>query len=121
MQITPAPKLLPESVDSLSNTESILPVKKSPLEIKTNDEADTQSNDSSLINPIVIPKYVMPKYTLPICTNQCVLNERQCAIKSENEYQVCSDTNGDGCVEWTNKQPCPDGAYCLNGYCLKNK
>jgi hypothetical protein len=52
------------------------------------------------------------------CTNQCVEDARQC---SGNGYQICSDTNNDGCTEWGSAVNCPSGQICNAGDCVANR
>ena len=48
------------------------------------------------------------------CANQCVQYSTQC---SGNGYQTCSDTNSDGCMEWSAVNDCPSNQSCVNGTC----
>ena len=43
------------------------------------------------------------------CTSVCNNGTKQC---SGNGFQVCVDTNGDGCFEWTSVTSCPGGQKC---------
>jgi hypothetical protein len=50
------------------------------------------------------------------CKDECPENLfYECA---ENGYHWCSDFDGDGCLEWTEIPPCPDG--CNEGKCTCN-
>ncbi len=49
------------------------------------------------------------------CSNECtVKGARQC---SGNGTQVCADYDFDGCLDWGDVTPCPDGEVCANGTC----
>ncbi|MBI5480801.1 MAG: hypothetical protein HY906_18225 [Deltaproteobacteria bacterium] len=43
------------------------------------------------------------------CEDQCTANERRCVTGG---FQLCGDTNGDGCVGWQVTQACPSGQKC---------
>ncbi len=49
------------------------------------------------------------------CQNVCQAGARRCA--SGNEYQVCGDSNGDGCLDWGQSQSCAAGQVCEEGQC----
>ena len=49
------------------------------------------------------------------CTNACTSGTKQCS--GTGAYQVCSDTNGDGCTEWGTAVACSSGQTCSNGIC----
>lgn len=50
------------------------------------------------------------------CQSTCQAGARQCA--SGNTYQVCGDSNGDGCLEWAQSQTCGAGQVCQDGQCI---
>ena len=50
----------------------------------------------------------------PPCSDTCSpAGSRTCV--GEQAYQVCTDTNGDGCVEWSEFRFCDDDAFCGRG------
>lgn len=51
------------------------------------------------------------------CNNECQSGERRCATGSNNQFQVCSDLDGDTCMEWGNAQACSGGQICDQGQC----
>ncbi|HOX44037.1 MAG TPA: PQQ-binding-like beta-propeller repeat protein [Myxococcota bacterium] len=51
------------------------------------------------------------------CQHQCMLGQKQCAPGSSLEFQVCGDSNGDTCLDWTPAQVCPNGQICEDGDC----
>jgi hypothetical protein len=49
------------------------------------------------------------------CSDQCgSKGTRQCA---GHGYEACSDSDGDGCLEWSAKQYCSAGELCQSGSC----
>ncbi len=51
------------------------------------------------------------------CTNQCSPSGKtQC---SGSSVQTCTDSNGDGCLEWSTPSACPSGQSCVNGTCVQ--
>lgn len=53
------------------------------------------------------------------CTNQCDTNGKTECDSSSNGFKTCTDTNGDGCYEWSSVTPCNDMA-CKSGACVCN-
>ena len=45
------------------------------------------------------------------CSNQCT-TPGQWACPSQGAYKICQDTNGDGCLEWSQNYDCQSGFYC---------
>ena len=43
------------------------------------------------------------------CENKCTKDATQCAGE---KYMICTDTNDDGCVEWSEARNCPTGQTC---------
>ncbi len=52
---------------------------------------------------------------VPPCADTCDGSAR-CDGKSG--YQLCMDTDGDGCKEWASTKVCPSGQECQNGNCV---
>jgi hypothetical protein len=50
-----------------------------------------------------------------MCQDKCPAKGKTLCING-SKLQTCSDTNGDGCLEWGPAQPCPSGT-CVNGAC----
>lgn len=50
------------------------------------------------------------------CQNICQAGARQCS--SGNTYQVCGDSNADGCFDWGQSQTCTTGQVCQDGTCV---
>ena len=48
------------------------------------------------------------------CENLCREGSKQCSEAGES--QVCTDIDGDGCLEWS-VQACPENTVCSNGVC----
>ncbi len=48
------------------------------------------------------------------CTSTCNQGSRRC---SGNGYQICQDSNGDGCYEWNSIRICTQSQTCSQGYC----
>jgi hypothetical protein len=48
------------------------------------------------------------------CEDLCTAGDRRCVTGG---YQLCGDTNGDGCSEWQVTTPCPSGQKCADGQC----
>ncbi len=50
------------------------------------------------------------------CSDECtVKGARQCS--GSNGVQTCADYDFDGCLQWGDVEPCPDGQVCVNGSC----
>ncbi|MDO8524602.1 MAG: hypothetical protein Q7R99_03165, partial [bacterium] len=59
------------------------------------------------------PFFVKVVFQAPnqVCNNQCqTLGQWSCP--SEGTYKICQDTNGDGCLEWSQNNNCQAGFYC---------
>lgn len=50
----------------------------------------------------------------PGCTDECGRGEVECAGAG---YRLCRDTGNNGCIEWTEIEPCPRGTSCQEGEC----
>jgi|GEM_PF-1106531 len=50
------------------------------------------------------------------CSNLCSDSAKQCS--GDSGYQICKDTNGDGCYEWSSVTSCGTGETCFNGKCI---
>lgn len=50
------------------------------------------------------------------CADECTLNERRCVI-GVNAYQVCTDSDGDSCLDWGTPVPCQGSDTCQDGQC----
>jgi hypothetical protein len=53
---------------------------------------------------------------VPDCSDECMLGESQCV--SESSYRVCSDSDGDGCAEWSGLRSCGTWELCGMRSCL---
>ncbi len=49
------------------------------------------------------------------CENECDWYDQRCY--SGQSYQVCEDTDSDGCSEWGEPIACPANFLCSGGYC----
>jgi hypothetical protein len=54
--------------------------------------------------------------TRPECEHECADGDRRCVLDGAG-YQVCEDTDADGCFEWAKPASCPDGQTCADGTC----
>ena len=57
------------------------------------------------------------KKTSPTCTNACTSGIKQC--DGTTGFKTCTDTNGDGCTEWSAVTKCSSGMTCSDGQCKK--
>ena len=49
------------------------------------------------------------------CTDECsVKNSRRCTAGAANQYEICDETDGDGCLEWGSPLTC-DGTLVCSG------
>lgn len=54
-----------------------------------------------------------------ICTGECLTNGAvECSGTAG--YRTCSDTNNDGCLEWSGSTDCAGGERCVDGQCVEN-
>ena len=49
------------------------------------------------------------------CKDECIGGSGQCL--DDSTRIICEDSNGDGCKEYTTREPCPDGFKCTAGMC----
>jgi hypothetical protein len=55
-----------------------------------------------------------PKPDTGACEDLCTAGDKRCVTGG---FQLCGDSNGDGCSEWQVTQPCPSGQKCQDGVC----
>lgn len=51
------------------------------------------------------------------CKDECTTPEARRCDAAGGGYQVCDDTNEDGCLEWGSTTGCGDNETCSGGYC----
>ena len=57
------------------------------------------------------------------CSNACNLGEKKCSnpFVARNSFEMCGDSNNDGCTEWSKPIKCSTSQYCLSGSCVSLK
>ncbi len=56
-----------------------------------------------------------------VCSDECPSDgARRCAVGAADQYQICADHDGDGCLEWGSAASCPSGQVCSSGNCADN-
>jgi hypothetical protein len=54
----------------------------------------------------------------PGCVDECVEEGNvRCALYPPDYVEACRDGDGDGCLEWSDLSPCPEGTTCTDGVC----
>jgi len=53
----------------------------------------------------------------PSCRNECSTPDATAC--DGDSLLACADVDADGCLEWSDPVPCPDGQTCSNGRCVK--
>lgn len=54
--------------------------------------------------------------TKPKCEHECADGDKRCVLDGAG-FQVCQDTDADGCFEWAEPANCPAGETCVDGTC----